>query len=478
MTTAPLDVESDDARFERTWSRLPGVYGWLATTDHKLIARRYLVTAMAFMAFGGILALTMRTQLAQPGMHLLGPDRYNQFFSTHGTTMMFLFAVPVMQAIGLYLVPLMVGTRNVAFPRLNAFGYWTYLIGGLLLVVALLSNTGPDAGWFAYPPLSGPEYAPGKRVDVWAQLVTFTELSALVSATEIIVTVLKQRAPGMTLDRMPLFVWAMFVTAWMVMIAMSTVATASGMLALDRLVGTHFFNPAEGGDVLLWQHLFWYFGHPEVYIIFIPGIGLLANMLPTFTGRPVFGYRLVVVSIVGTAFLSFGLWVHHMLATPIPLLGESFFTAASAMIAVFTGAQIFCWLATIWLGTVRFELPMLFVLAFFVLFVIGGVSGVMIASVPFDLQAHDTYFIVAHLHYVLLGGAITPLFGAFYFWFPKITGRTLTRRLGLWHFWLWAVGLNLTFFPMHWLGLQGMTRRVYTYSADTGWAWSNLLATV
>jgi cytochrome c oxidase subunit 1 len=465
-------------QLEATWRPESGLLGWLRSVNHKSIGLRYIVTAFVFFLLGGIEAAAMRAQLARPEATLLGPDAYNQFFTMHGTTMMFLFAVPVMDAIGLYLVPLMIGARNVAFPKLNAYGYWVYLFGGVFLYVMFFLNTGPDTGWFSYVPLAGPEFSPGKRVDVWAQTITFTEISALVAAVEIIVTVFKNRAPGMTLHRMPLFVWAMLVQAFMVLFAMPWIATASQFLAMDRLVGTHFFNPAEGGDALLWQHLFWFFGHPEVYLILLPGLGFVSSIVATFTRRPVFGYAAMVLSLIATAFLGFGLWVHHMFATGLPALGESFFSASSMMIAIPSGIQIFCWIATIWAGRPRLAVPLLFVLGFVIVFVIGGLSGVMVASVPVDQVVHDTYFVVAHFHYVLIGGAVFPLFGAVYYWFPKVTGRMLDERLGRWHFWLFFVGVNLTFFPMHQLGLDGMPRRVYTYLAGMGWDHLNLLASV
>src|SRR4029079_4581194 len=377
-----------------------GLWGWLTSVNHKSIALRSIITAFTFFGIAGIEAALMRVQLARPENSFIGPDLYNQLFTTHGSAMMFLFAVPMVQSVALYFVPMMIGTRNVAFPRLNAFGYWTYLIGGVLLYVGLFTNTGPDQGGFSSPPLAGPEFSPGKRVDIWAQMITFTEIAAIVAAIEVIVTVFKQRAPGMSLNRVPLFVWAMVVMSFMVLVAMPYVATASAMLAMDRLIATQFFNPAEGGDALLWQHLFWFFAHPEVYIIFIPALGMVSSIVATFSRRPVFGYTAIVLSMVSVAFLSFGLWVHHMFATPLPQTGQSFFTAASAMIAIPTGVQIFCWIATIWAGRPRFATPLLFVLGFFFTFIIGGLSGVMIASVAFDQQAHDTYFIVAHLHYV------------------------------------------------------------------------------
>ena len=463
---------------ERAWATPPGFLGWLTSARHTSVATRYMITAFGFFALGGVLAALMRLQLARPNLHLIGPDLYNQIFTMHGSTMMFLFAVPIMEAFAIYLVPLMIGTRNVAFPRMNNFGYWTYLIGGLLLWAAFLMNVGPDAGWFAYVPLSGPGYSPGKRVDIWAQMITFTEIAALVAAVEIIVTVLKLRCPGMALNRLPLFVWSMLVMAVMVVFAMPAVMVSSTMLAMDRLVDTHFFNPAEGGDALLWQHLFWFFGHPEVYIIFIPATGFVSAIIPTFARRPIFGYPAMVLSLIATGFLGFGLWVHHMFATPLPQLGATFFAVASMMIAIPSGIQVFCWLATLRLGRVVFRAPLLYALGFIALFVAGGLTGVMQASVPLDLQVHDSYFVVAHFHYVLIGGAVFPLFGAILYWLPKISGRMPNERLGRWGFVVLFVGFNVTFFPMHVLGLGGMPRRVYTYAADSGWATGNLVTSL
>jgi cytochrome c oxidase subunit I+III len=476
--TAAVEGHERLRELELTWKSPPGIVKWFTDTNHKVIASRYIVTAFIFFLFGGLEAALMRLQLSRPENRFLSPDQYNQIFTMHGTTMMFLFAVPIMEGIGLYLVPLMIGTRNVAFPRMNAFGYYCYLFGGLLVYGAFFLNVGPDAGWFAYVPLSGPQFSPGKRVDVWAQMITFTEIAALVGAVEIVVTVFKQRAPGMSLNRMPLFVWSQLVTAFMIIFAMPAVMMASGLLAMDRLVDTHFFNPAEGGDALLYQHLFWFFGHPEVYIIFIPALGFVSSIIVTFSRRKIFGYLPMVLSLIATAFIGFGLWVHHMFATPLPQLGQSFFTGASMMIAIPSGVQIFCWIATLWGGRLRLKTPLIFVLGFVAIFVLGGLSGVVLASVPLDLQVHDTYFVVAHFHYVLIGGAVFPLFGAFYYWFPKWTGRMLSERLGKVNFWLMFVGFNLIFFPMHQLGLKGMPRRVYTYLPETGWGNLNLLASL
>jgi cytochrome c oxidase subunit I+III len=470
--------ESSREQLLRTWESPRGFAGWFTHVNHRSIGRRFLVTAFVFFLLGGLEAMLMRIQLASPGAGVIDPDLYSQLFTMHGTTMMFFFAVPAMEGLGMYLVPLMLGTRDMAFPRMNAFGYYVYVIAGLVLYVAFLMRLGPDAGWFAYPPLSEPEFSPGVRMDIWATMVTFIEVSALVAAVEMIVTIFRQRAVGMSLNRMPLFVWSMLVTAFMILFAMPPLMIGSVMLAMDRTVGAHFFTPAAGGDPLLWQHVFWFFGHPEVYIIFIPALGIVSSIVTTFSRRPIFGYTALVLSLVATGFIGFGLWVHHMFATGIPQLGVSFFTAASMMIAIPTGVQIFCWIATLWSGQLNVKVPLLYVIGFLVIFVIGGLTGVMVASVPFNQQVHDTYFIVAHLHYVLIGGAVFPLLGGVYYWFPKFTGRMLDERIGRWQFWVLAIGFNLTFFPMHQLGLQGMPRRVYTYLEGMGWGPLNLLATV
>jgi cytochrome c oxidase subunit 1 len=473
---------TDDDRLHReladTWYVPRGIIGWFSVADHKTIGKRYITTAFCFFIFAGILAALMRIQLAVPNNHFIGPDLYNQIFTVHGSTMMFLFAVPVMEAMGVYLVPLMVGTRNIAFPRLNAFSYYVYLFGGIMLVVTMLLNTAPDVGWFSYVPLAGPDYTPGKRADFWAQLITFTEVSGLAVAVELVATIFKSRAPGMSLNRMPLFVWSILVMAFMVIFALPAVVTDSSFLLLDRLVGTHFYNPAEGGDALLWQHLFWFFGHPEVYIIFVPALGMVSSIIAAFTSRPIFGYTAMVLSLVATGFIGFGLWVHHMFATGLPALGLEYFTAASIVIAIPSGVQIFCWIASLWRGRPRFHTPLLFVIGFVVIFVLGGLSGITLASVPFDLQVHDSYYVVAHFHYVLLGGAVFPLIGGICFWYPKMTGRTMDEGLGKITFWTMFVGFNVTFFPMHILGFEGMPRRVYTYPDNMGWNTWNLVSSL
>ena len=472
-------VERERLQLERTWANGRGFIAWLSETDHKAIGRRFIVTAFAYFTLGGILAALMRIQLAKPDNTFLGPDLYNQIFTMHGTTMMFLFAVPVVLAMGVYLVPLMVGARAIAFPRMLAYGYWMFLFGGMFLYLMFFFNVGPDNGWFSYPPLAGPEYGYGKRADVWAQLITFTEVSGLVVATCLVVTIFKLRTPGMSLNRMPLFVWAMLIVSFMVIFAMPSIVISSTCLILDRLVSTHFFNQAEGGDPILWQHLFWFFGHPEVYIIFLPALGMMSEVIATFSRRSVFGYTEMILSMTATAFIGFGVWVHHMFATGLPQLGQSFFTAASIMIVIPTAIQIFNWIATIWTARrLQLSVPFLYMASFFFVFIIGGLTGVMLASVPLDRQVHDTYFVVAHFHYVLIGGSTFPLLGGIYFWFPKMYGRMLDDRLGRISFWLLFAGFNLTFFPMHLLGLGGMPRRIYTYPAAMGWQGMNLLASV
>jgi cytochrome c oxidase subunit 1 len=446
---------------------------------HTAIGVRFMVTSFIFFLLGGVLAAVMRLQLSRPENNVLGPDLYNQFFTMHGSTMIFLFAVPMMfQGFGVYVVPLMCGARNIAFPRLNAFSYYIYLGGALLLWIGLMTNTGANNGWFNYVPLSGPAFAPGKRSDFWAQMITFTEVSALGVAICLAATILRHRAPGMTLNRMPILLWEKLVISFAVIFAMPAVMVVSSMLLLDRLVGTQFFNPAEGGDALLYQHLFWFFGHPEVYIIFLPGASIVSTLVAVFSRRHIFGYTPIVVSVVGTGFIGFGVWVHHMFATGLPQVSESFFTAASLMIVVPTATQFYCWIATIWHGRLQLKLPMLWIFGFFFVFLIGGLSGVMLASVPLDIQVHDTFFVVAHFHYVLIGGAMFPMFAGLYYWMPKMTGRMMNDTLGKWHFWFFFIGFNMTFFTMHFLGLHGMPRRVYTYGADLHWGRLNVLASI
>ena len=480
LTEVPIAVPDSERRerLHRTWDDPPGLYGFLATVDPKRIAARYVCTAVALLIVSGILALDMRLQLSFPDMKRMSPQLYDEAFSLHGSTMLFLVSVPVMEAMAMWLTPLMLGQRTMAFPRLNAFSYWMYLFGVLMLWGPHLFNVTPDLGWFEYPPLSGPAYAPGHRADVWAQMITFTEVAALAVSVNLVATILKMRPPGMTLARMPLFLWAVLVASFMTIFALPAVMLVTSMLISDRLVSTHFFSPATGGDVLLFQHLFWFFGHPEVYIIFIPALGFVSAIVETFSRRTVFGYAPMVLSMLAIGLLGFGLWVHHMFAVGLPKLGNSLYTAASMAIALPAGVQIFCWIATLWSGRPRFRTPLLWVIGFILTFVIGGLSGVMTASAPLDLQLTDTYFVVAHLHYVLIGGALFPLFGAFCYWYPKATGRLMSETWGRVSFALVLGGFNLGFFPMHILGLMGMPRRIYTYGPETGWGPLNLVATI
>ncbi|MEX0807174.1 MAG: cytochrome c oxidase subunit I [Dongiaceae bacterium] len=464
-------------RLEAVWAPPTGIR-ILTAVNNTYIGLFYVGAALLFFVLAGILALLMRVQLAVPGNDFISQGTYNQLFTMHGTVMMFLFAVPVVEAIGILLLPQMQAARDLPFPRLGAFAFWTYLIGGLFFFGSLFFGLAPDGGWFMYPPLTSTEYSPAENADFWLVGIGFIEISAIAGAIEIIVGILRTRAPGMTLDKLPIFAWSMLVFAGMIVFAFPAVILATFLLELERAFAWPFFIPEFGGDPLLWQHLFWFFGHPEVYIIFLPAAGMVSMIVPTMCGVPLVGYRLIVVALVATGFFSFGLWVHHMFATGIPSLSLAFFSAASMAVAVPSGIQVFAWIATIASGRLRFTVPSLFILGFLAIFVIGGLTGVMVALVPFDWQAHDTFFIVAHLHYVLFGGMVFPLFAAIYYWVPAVGRKPLSERLGRWSFWLMFVGFNVTFFPMHILGLMGMPRRVYTYPENLGWDGINLLSTL
>jgi cytochrome c oxidase subunit I+III len=469
-------VEGDEAKLERVWSRPPGFRGWLMTVNNQPLGKRYMITSLAFFGVAGVMALILRIQLAVSDNEWLHPDTFNALFTMHGSTMMYLFAVPFLEGLALYLMPLMIGSRDVAFPRLTALSYWMYLSGGLVMYASFFFGTVPDAGWFAYTPLSGPQFA-DRGLDFWLLGLGLVEAAALAAAVEIVVTLLKMRAPGMAIHRMPLAVWAFLIAGVMIVFGFTPLLTATMMLELDRTLGTHFFNPLAGGSSLLWQHLFWFFGHPEVYIIFIPATGVLSTVIPVFARRPLVGYALIVVALVVMGFLSFGLWVHHMFTTGLPQLSLIFFAGASFMIALASGVQVFAWIATLWGSRPSYQTPLLYVLGFFFIFVIGGITGVMVATIPFDQQVHDTYFIVAHLHYVLIGGAVFPMLAGLYYWFPKITGKLPGEPWGKAAFWLTFIGFNVTFAPMHWMGMFGLPRRVYTYPADLGLDAENMVAT-
>jgi cytochrome c oxidase subunit I+III len=475
--TAPAAPSAASA-LERAWRTPPGLGGWLSAVNHKQIGARFVVTGFAFLLIGGVLALLIRTQLAQPGAEVLGPETYNQVFTMHGTTMMFLFALPVVEGFAMYLLPLMLGTRDLPFPRLNAFGYWCLLFGGVFLTSSWIFGLAPDGGWFNYPPLTGPEFSPGNRIDFWLLGVSFVEIATILGAIELAVLILRQRAPGMAIHRMPIFAWSILVTAAMIILAFPPLVAASVMLELDRLIGTQFFHAAAGGDPLLWQHLFWIFGHPEVYVMFLPAAGIVSLIVPTFARRPLAGYAFVVAATVAVGFLSMGLWVHHMFTVGLPFLSLGFFAGASMAITIPNGVQVVAWIATLWRGAIVWSTPLLFVVGFIAIFVVGGITGVMLAAVPFDWQVHDSFFVVAHFHYVLIGGVVFPVFAGLHYWLPKATGRMLGDGLGRLTFWLMFVGFNVAFLPQHWLGLWGMPRRVYTYRDDVGWGFWNLVSTI
>jgi cytochrome c oxidase subunit I+III len=479
--TAPLFPQSSGAdgleRLNAAWAK-PKRFAFVTEVNNTHIGVIYIATGFLFFLGAGVLALLMRIQLAYPDNTFLDAERYNQFFTMHGTVMMFLFAVPIVEAFAVLLLPSMLGARDMPFPRLSALGYWCYAIGGIFVFASLFFNAAPDGGWFMYPPLTGAKFSPGISTDVWILGLGFVEIAAVAAAVELIVGILKTRAPGMTLARMPVFAWYMLVTAGMIMIGMPMVIAADILLELERAFGMPFYDAAKGGDPLLWQHLFWLFGHPEVYIIFLPAAGMVSMILPSFARVPLVGRTWIILAAVSVGLLSFGLWVHHMFATGLPLVSLSFFSAASSAIAIPMGIQVFAWIATLWEGKPVLRVPLLFILGFLFIFTLGGLTGVMVAAVPYDWQVHDTYFVVAHFHYVLIGGMVFPLFAALYYWGPMVTERLMSERLGRWAFWLMFIGFNAAFLPMHLTGLRGMPRRVYTYSGDLGWNTLNLISSV
>jgi cytochrome c oxidase subunit 1 len=452
---------------------------WLATVDHKRIGILYIVTSLLFFIVGGVLALLMRSQLARPDEHVFTRDTYDQLFTMHGTTMIFLVVVPVFAGLGNFLIPLMIGARDMAFPRLNALSYWLYLLGGIVLFTSWFAAGGaPRAGWYSYPPLSEKLFEPGNGQDLWILAIHLTSISSIIGAINFIVTIHNMRAPGMTWMRMPLFVWTIEVYAILILFALTVLAGGLTLLLLDRQVGTHFFLPQKGGSAVLYQHIFWFFGHPEVYIMVLPAFGIWSEVIPVFSRKPIFGYKAIAFSTIAIGFYSMLVWAHHMFSVGLPNALNIFFMVSSMVIAVPTGIKIFNWIATTWRGNVILETPMLFALGGVAIFVIGGLSGIFVAAFPFDWQVTDTYFIVAHMHYVLFGGSAFALFAAFYYWWPKIFGRFLDDQLGKANFWLYFIGINLTFFPQHFLGLLGMPRRVWTYNHHGWWAAWNMVSTI
>ncbi|HLZ23190.1 MAG TPA: cbb3-type cytochrome c oxidase subunit I [Ktedonobacterales bacterium] len=492
----------------RSWKQ-SALGSWITTSDHKKIGIMYLYTGFIFFLLGGIEASLIRLQLATPNGHVLTSEQYSQIFTMHGTTMIFLFVMPTMTGFGNYLVPLMIGARDMAFPRLNALGYWLLFFGGIMMYSSFLVGQAPNAGWFSYAPLTEATptcltqhlvgqtfqaqaqaaatlaaqggqgcFSPGANMDFWILGVNLLGIASIVGALNFIVTILRMRAPGLTINRMPLFAWMTLITSFLLVFAMPSLTVASFFLLFDRHLGTHFYQASAGGDPLLWQHLFWSFGHPEVYILILPAFGMVSEILPVFSGKPIFGYTFVAWSGVAIGFLSFTVWAHHMFAVGLPTVAQAFFASTTTLIAIPTAVKIFNWVATIYGGKLRFTTAMLFATGFIAMFLIGGLNGAALAIVPFDYQVTDTYFVVAHIHYVLFGGSALAIFGGFFYWWPKFSGKFLDERLGKIQFWLMLIGMNLAFFPMHILGLIGMPRRQYTYPPGLGWDGLNLTATI
>ncbi|MGD9476362.1 cytochrome c oxidase subunit I [Shinella sp. G-2] len=477
---AELSVEerkAQEAELRDVW-RTPSGWRYWTSVNNTEIGLWYGSAAFLFMLFAGVLALLVRVQLAVPDNDFLSADTFNQAFTLHGTVMMFLFAVPIFEAVAIFLLPSMLGARELPFPRLSAFGFWSFALGGVFVCGSIFFGAAPNTGWFMYPPLATDKEYSGIGADIWLLGLSFIEVASIAAAVELIVGIMKCRAPGMRINMMPLFAWYLLIVAGMILFAFPPLIAGDILFEMERMFGWPFFDAARGGDPLLWQHLFWIFGHPEVYIIFLPAIALMAMIVPTFAQRPIVGYSWIVLAAVGTGFLSFGLWVHHMFTTGLPQISLAFFSAASEAVAIPTGVQIFVFIATMLAGRVIFSVPMLFGAGGLAIFVIGGLTGVMVALVPFDWQAHDTYFVVAHLHYVLIGGMLFPVVAGIYYYYPLLNARKLSDRFGKIAFWLMFSGFNIAFFPMHLAGLRGMPRRVFTYPADIGWDWFNLISTI
>lgn len=473
---SPEEYKAQEQRLRAVWANPTGWRYWTSVNNYQ-IGLWYGSAAFAFMLFAGVLALLVRMQLAVPDNDFLSADFFNQAFTLHGTVMMFLFAVPIFEAAAIFLLPPMLGAREMPFPRLGAFSFWSFLLGGIFVCGSIFFNAAPSAGWFMYPPLATDKEFSGIGADIWLLGLSFIEVASIAAAVELIVGIMKCRAPGMRINLMPLFAWYLLIVAGMILFAFPPLIAGDLLFEMERMFDWPFFDAARGGDPLLWQHLFWIFGHPEVYIIFLPAIALMAMIVPTFSQRPIVGYSWIVLAAVGTGFLSFGLWVHHMFATGLPQISLAFFSAASEAVAIPTGVQIFVFIATMLAGRVIFSTPMLFGTGGLAIFVIGGLTGVMVALAPFDWQAHDTYFVVAHLHYVLIGGMLFPVVAGLYYYYPLIDAKKLSDRLGRLAFWLMFSGFNIAFFPMHLSGLRGMPRRVFTYPAEIGWDWLNLIST-
>lgn len=459
------------------------LHGWATTVDHKRLGIMYVLAGLVYFVIGGIEASIMRAQLARPANDLVSPEVFNQLFTMHGTTMVFLVGMPILLGMGNYLVPLMIGARDMAFPRLNAFGFWLFLFGGMLLYFSYIGAQGlygtsaaPDVGWFAYAPLTDRTFSRGNSTDYWILGIMVSGFGSIATGLNLVVTILSMRCKGMTLMRMPLMAWMMLVVGVLVLTALGPLTAAQVMLLFDRNLGAHFFDPQEGGSALLWQHFFWFFGHPEVYILILPAFGFVSEIVPTFSRKVIFGYPLMVAATVAIGFISLSVWAHHMFAVGMGPALNAFFSAMTFMIAVPTGIKVFNWIGTMWGGRIRFASPMLFATGFVAMFVIGGLTGIMLAMVPFDWQVSDSYFVVGHFHYVLFGGTVFAIFAALHYWYPKAVGRMLSEKIAKWSFWLLFAGFNLTFFPMHISGLLGMPRRIYTFQPDRGLELWNLLS--
>src|SRR5829696_9303334 len=472
-TTAAAPVYAPTQPKEHT-----GLWSWLATTDHKRIGILYLYSSLGFFLWGGLEAGIIRLQLARPNGTLVSAELYNQLFTMHGTNMVFLAIMPLSAAFFNFLIPLQIGARDVAFPRLNAFSYWVFLLGGLFITLPILFKAAPDGGWFGYTPLTTRQYSPGINIDFWVLGLQILGVSTLAAGFNFVTTVINLRAPGMSLMRMPLFTWNAFVTQFLIILAFPVITVALFFLQFDRFFGTNFYTAAAGADPILWQHLFWIFGHPEVYILILPAFGLISDVIPTFARKPIFGYPVMVYATILIGFLGFGVWAHHMFAVGMGPIADSLFALTTMLIAIPTGVKIFNWISTMWGGAIRFTTAMMFAIGLVAMFTIGGISGVSHSSPPADLQQTDTYYIVAHFHYVLFGGSLMGLFAGIYYYFPKMFGRLMDERLGKWHFWLNFIGGNLTFFPMHFSGLLGMPRRIYQYDAGQGWDTINFISSI
>jgi cytochrome c oxidase subunit I len=471
-------TDAIEQHLEELWETEPTLWGRLSTVDHKIIGKRYLYTAMLFLVAGGIEALVMRLQLVGPNKTILGPEAYNQFFTMHGTTMIYWYAFPILAGFGNYLVPLMIGARDMALPRLNAFGYWTFLFSGLFVYASLILRSAPHAGWYAFAPYTLQAYSPGLGMDFFALALIFLTVSTTAGGINFLVTIFQLRAPGMTISRMPLFMYSSLTTYFSVVFALPAFTAALVFLELDRKWGFHFYDIAHGGHPLLWQELFWFFAHPWVYIVFLPATGMISMLLPAFARHPIVGYPYIAVSTILTGLVGFGVWLHHMFAVGEPQMSMSLFSAASMTISIFTAVQVFAWLATLWKGKPVLTTSLLFALGFIATIVIGGLNGIVTAVIPVDWQITQTYWIVSHIHYVLIGANLFPVMAGFYFWGPKMTGRLLDERLGKLSFGLMFIGFNIGFFPMQLLGVFGMPRRIYTYPAGEGWTTLNLISTI